>query len=286
MKNIVWLVSYPKSGNTWFRMFLANYKKNGSEPLTLDEIDSNSIASSADDFEDLIGLNPFELTADEVEFYRPDLYRILSTQLEQKGEIEYKKTHDAYTYNSDGEPLFPAEITLKAIYFVRNPLDVCVSYANHSARDVQKTLNLIINEKAKIGSGKDKQLNQKLLSWPGHVQSWEQQQAIPMLFVRYEDMLQNPMETFGSMIRFLDLDYDEERLQKAIAFSDFKLLSQMEKKDGFKEKLQKSESFFWKGKTGTYREYLTEEYIDKIVVYCGETMKQFDYLDPDGKLKV
>ena len=80
MKNITWLASYPKSGNTWFRIFLANYLSNSDNPISLDEIEQTPIASSAIDFEEIVGLNPFELTADEVDLYRPDIYQTLSKE--------------------------------------------------------------------------------------------------------------------------------------------------------------------------------------------------------------
>ena len=286
MRNIVWLVSYPKSGNTWFRMFLANYLKNTQAPASLEEIELTPISSNAVDFEDLIGLNPFELTAEEVDLYRPDLYRILSQNTEKTGEITYKKTHDAYTLNSDGEPLFPEEITRGAVYFVRNPLDVCVSYANHSAGKIDKTLNLIINEEAQVAGNRKGQLRQKLLSWKSHVKSWREQTLIPVHIVRYEDMRLNPVSAFGSIMTFLGFEYDEERLDKALINSDFKLLQQMEQENGFKEKMQKCKKFFWKGKIGNYREHLSEEQVKRIVDYNYDTMKEFGYIDEGGILTV
>ncbi len=200
MKNIVWLVSYPKSGNTWFRMFLANYLKNKPDPISLEEIESTPLSGNAIDFEDVIGLNPFELTPEEVDFYRPDMYRILSHKAEIAGETSYKKTHDAYTVNATGEPLFPEEISRCAVYFVRNPMDVCVSYANHRAGKIDPTLNLLINEEAQVAGKREGQLRQKLLSWKSHVKSWQEQALIPIHIVRYEDMQQNPIATFGSVI--------------------------------------------------------------------------------------
>jgi aryl sulfotransferase len=286
MKNIVWLVSYPKSGNTWVRMFLANYLKNELAPVSLEEIKSAPIAGNALDFEELVGLNPFELTADEVDLYRPDLYRLLSEGLEKTDEILYKKTHDAYTSNATSEPLFPEEISRGAIYFIRNPLDICVSYANHNAEKLHKTVDFLLNEKSYIAGKRNGQLRQKLLSWKCHVQSWMGQSLIPVHAVRYEDMQQKPTETFGSIIKFLNLEYSEERLVKAIVFSDFKLLQQMEQKKGFRERLQYCEQFFWKGKIGNFRDYLSEEQIHRIVEYNYDTMKEFGYIDERGKLAV
>lgn len=286
MNNIVWLVSYPKSGNTWFRMFLANYLKNSVEPLTLQEIQSASISSSAVDFEDTIGFNPFEMTPEEVDLYRPEMYRLLSKEMEENDLPIYKKTHDAYTTNKDGEPLFPEEVSRCAVYFVRNPLDVCVSFANHSAGKIAKKTDFIINEEATLSGKRNGQLRQILLSWKNHIQSWKYQSRIPILFVRYEDMLQKPLETFGTAVRFLDLEYNEERLHKAIIHSDFKLLQQMEQEKGFGEKMQLCQSFFWKGKIGNYRDFLSQEQIDRITDYNYDTMKEFGYIDINGNLTV
>ncbi|MCI1779305.1 MAG: sulfotransferase domain-containing protein [Bacteroidales bacterium] len=286
MKNIVWLASYPKSGNTWFRMFLANYQKDTENPVSLEEIESTSISSNAVDFEEQIGLNPFELFPDEVDLYRPDLYYIQSKEAEKKGGISYKKTHDAYTLNRKGEPLFPANISKGVVYFVRNPLDVCVSYANHSAKKIEKTLDFILDENSSLAGKKGGQLRQILMSWKSHVQSWKNQSVIPIHFVRYEDMLQEPVETFGEIVRFLGFECNEERLRRAIINSDFKNLQRMEQEQGFREKMQLCEQFFWKGKIGNFREYLSEEQVQRIVEYNYDTMKEFGYIDTDGRLTV
>ena len=286
MKNITWLASYPKSGNTWFRIFLANYLSNSDNPISLDEIEQTPIASSAIDFEEIVGLNPFELTADEVDLYRPDIYQTLSKEAKESGKILYKKVHDAYTLNAKGEPIFPDEATHCAIYFVRNPLDVCVSYANHSADNIESKANFILNEEASIAGKKSGQLRQILMSWRSHVNSWKNQNKIWTHFVRYEDMLQKPMETFGGIIQYLGLDYDQENLERAILFSDFKLLQQMEQENGFREKAQVCKSFFWKGKIGNYRDYLSAKQINRIVEYNYDTMKEFGYLDKEGNLTV
>lgn len=286
MKNIVWLTSYPKSGNTWFRMFLSNYLKNSDNPASLEEIEVTPIASSAIDFEEIVGLNPFELTAEEVDFWRPDMYRILSDEYAKNRETCYKKVHDAYTMNANKNPLFPEEVSKCAIYFVRNPLDVCVSFANHSASKIEKTVELVLNENASLAGKKSGQLRQILKSWKSHIKSWQSQSLIPIHFVRYEDMLQKPIETFECIIRFLELEYDENRLKKAILNSDFKLLQQMEKEKGFKEKTQQSKSFFWKGKIGNYKDYLSPEQISRIVEYNYDTMREFEYINKEGIITV
>ncbi|PHR68770.1 MAG: sulfotransferase [Lutibacter sp.] len=285
-KNIMWLASYPKSGNTWFRMFLANYLKNDEEPVSLDEIESTPIASSPVDFEETMGFNPFEMGLDEVDLYRPDMYKIITQDTEDENEVFYKKIHDAYTLNTNNIPIFPAEVSIGAVYFVRNPLDVCVSYANHSSSNIKRKVKLILNEKGDVAGRKTGQLRQIMLSWKSHYDSWKSQTEIPVHIVRYEDMKQTPMETFGAIIKFLKLDYDKERLGRAIVNSDFKLLQQMEAETGFKEKAQFCENFFWKGTIGNYKEHLSEKQIERIVTYSKETMIELGYIDSKGKLTV
>lgn len=285
-KNIVWLASYPKSGNTWFRMFLANYLKNGIEAVSLEEIESTPIASDAVGFEEISGFNPFELSSNEVDLYRPDMYHYLSENEETEAGILFKKTHDAYTLNAHNIPLFPKEVSKGAVYFVRNPLDVCVSYASHGAGKIERTVQFLQNEKAEIAGKKTGQLRQLLFSWKNHIKSWQQQDQIPVHIVRYEDMKQDPVTTFGSIIQFLELDYDEERLKKAIINSDFKLLQKMEQTNGFKEKPQRSKGFFREGKTGNYREHLNEKQIQELAAYHYDTMKEFGYIDTEGNLTI
>ncbi|MEA1877570.1 MAG: sulfotransferase domain-containing protein [Bacteroidota bacterium] len=223
MKNIVWLASYPKSGNTWFRMFLSNYLGDKDEPATLNEIYHSSIVSAAQDFEEELGLNPFEMYGDEVDLYRPELFRILLDYHTDEKEPLFKKVHDAYTLNSKGEEFFPGEVSKAVLYFIRNPLDVCVSYANH----------------------------------------------IPVL-----------------AIRFIGLSDDPDRIKKAIEFARFDRLKDSEKKDGFNEKMQLCENFFWKGKSGYYRDHLTQEQIDQIIESEGEVIRAFDYIDKNGDLTI
>ena len=267
-------------------MFLANYEKDAETPVSLDEIESTPIASSSSDFEEQIALDPFELYHNEVDYYRPDMYRALSKKIEEKEESCYKKVHDAYTLNCNGEPLFPGDVSKCAVYFVRNPLDVCVSYANHGAKKIEKTLKFLLNEEASIAGGSEGQLRQKLLSWGNHVESWKNQSEIPVQIVRYEDMLLSPVETFGGIVRFIGLEYEEERLKRAIYNSDFKQLQQMENENGFKERMQRNKQFFWKGKIGNYRDFLSKEQIDKIVEYNYDTMKEFGYINKNGQLTV
>src|SRR6056297_2681752 len=119
VKNIVWLASYPKSGNTWFRVFLSNLFSESPEPASINDLHHTPIASARQPFDEATGLPSSDMTFEEVDRLRPEVYRY---QAKEAGELQFRKVHDAYTYLEDGSPLFPPDVSKAAIYFIRNPL--------------------------------------------------------------------------------------------------------------------------------------------------------------------
>lgn len=284
MKNIIWLASYPKSGNTWFRTFLANYQGQSEAVQSFDEIAGDAIASSAYDFEEELGLNPFELSPEEVDNLRPEMYRSLSMQATK--EFLFKKVHDAYFPNQKGEALFPEEVSKGVIYFVRNPLDVCVSYANHNKLAADKQYEFLIKSDAAVAGKRRGQLRQRMGTWQEHYFSWVKQQNIPCLVIRYEDMKMKPFETFAAAVRFMGLPYDTAKLESAIANCEFSKLQKIEKEKGFKEKVTGVKQFFWKGEIGNYKDILTEEQRDALIAHSYEAMLELGYIDAERNLLV
>jgi len=55
---IIWLASYPKSGNTWLRIFLTNLRCDGEEPVNINELDGGPIASARALFDEATASNP------------------------------------------------------------------------------------------------------------------------------------------------------------------------------------------------------------------------------------
>ena len=80
------------------------------------------------------------------------------------------------------------------------------------------------------------QLRQKLLSWSLHIKSWTEQDNIPFIVLRYEDMKDNPVKEFSRAMEFTGFEYTREQIQKAVELSTFDKLKEMEKEHGFKEK--------------------------------------------------
>jgi len=278
MGGTIWLASYPKSGNTWFRVFLSNLLGEQDRPADINDLHSTPIASARGIFDDAVGIEASDLTPDEIDRLRPEVYEKLAADAE---ETLFMKVHDAYILVDGKTPLFPKSATKGAIYIIRNPLDVAVSFAHHSAWNYDRSISEMADEKAAFCSKTKRlhnQLRQKLLTWSGHVLSWTEQTAFPVCVLRYEDMKESPAETFGRAVRFADLDHTDEQIEKALSMSTFEELKRQEGEKGFHEKSPASEMFFRKGEVGSWREELTDVQAERIIRDHRAVMERFGYV--------
>jgi hypothetical protein len=284
MSGITWLASYPKSGNTWFRVFLTNLQGNLEEPAGINCLGATPIASTRGIFDEAAGFESSDLTTEEIDRLRPEIYEHIAANAEDN---LFMKVHDAYTWVDKAIPMFPDRATKGAIYFLRNPLDVAVSFAHHSGWDYDRTISNMANEKTAFCSKQKKlhnQLQQKLLSWSRHVLSWVENPGFNICILKYEDMKQNPFETFEKAVKFSGLDHGTDEIQKAIDLSSFEELQRQEKENGFKEKSSPSKLFFRKGKIGSWKEELSDKQVEQIIKDHGQVMRRFGYLDEKGQV--
>ncbi len=283
MSGIYWLASYPKSGNTWFRIVLANLQADQDIPVSINELPT-SIASDRALFDRIAGIESAHLLPEEMERLRPQIYRYL---VQRSADPLLLKVHDAYTYLPCGAPLFPPEISLGVIYILRNPLDVAVSLAAHFDCDLDTAIGYMATDRLTLSSSLEvhrHQLPQKLSSWSGHVLSWMVSSQLKIHLMRYEDMQRDPLTTFTQTIRFLDREDTPEQIKRAIQFSTFTALQQQERSQGFWEKLVGSKPFFRQGQVGRGREILSADQIERILADHHEVMSCYGYLDQGGKL--
>jgi len=284
MNKIYWLASYPKSGNTWTRIFISNYLSDKDEPVDINKIKGGPIASDRDIFDRWAGVEASDLTFDDIADLRPHVYRQMALHI---GHPLYIKVHDACTRNSDGDMLFPADVTGGVVYLIRNPLDVAISYAHHSGRPIEKIVENMCNPDGYVYEDPKRlspQLPQRLLSWSDNVASWADDSGLNVEVVRYEDMKADSEAAFARIVRTLDLDLDQQKLSKAVAFSSFESVREQESASGFRERhIRSDRPFFRQGRTGGWRDELPQELADKIINQNKDVMRRFGYLDDNDQ---
>ncbi len=278
---ILWLASFPKSGNTWLRAFLANYLANRSEPLSLSALELFGFSDAhAWPYEKLSGRPAGLLDEGEVARLRPKVQALFARS---QPDHVFVKTHNALGTLS-GVPMVDQTHTVGAIYIIRNPWDTVVSYADHYGMMIDDAITAFAQPTLTIEpSGSN--VRQYLGNWSGHAASWNNAQWLTLRVVRYEDMMAAPQKTFAGIIDFLSLPIDRKRLKKAIKFSSFRELARQEARNGFAEKSKNAERFFRKGKAGGWREVLTSQQADRLLQDHRAALEHFGYLNPDGSIK-
>lgn len=280
-QGITWLVSYPKSGNTWTRILLANFNANRETPIDINRIELHGrMSAHRPQFDEAIGLPSSDLTAEETDALRPRVFEMAAEQARKAGQSLYVKVHDAYYETSAGEPLFPASVTHKGIYLIRHPLDVAVSYTFHTGlKSFDQMIKQMADPNSYLAGFGQQQLQQKTMDWSGHVLSWTSPKPFPVMIVRYEDLLADTFSVFAKMIAFLELEGadDDGRIERAVEFSRFDRLRSREADVGFGERLESDRTFFRSGKAGDWRQHLTDEQAERICFDHRDVMKKFGY---------
>ena len=276
---IVWLASFPKSGNTWFRCFLSALLTGKVE---INQLQTDGIFSSRHLLDNTFDIDGRLLDEREVKNRMPDVIRFYA---KWQPRLLFCKIHDAYSINEKGQPIIPTDVTHKVIYLMRNPLDVVASYANHNSCSKDHAIKMMNKKngylaRQKNGFNINNQLPQLMYDWSGHVNSWHEQQEIEVLTVRYEDMKHQGLATFSKVIADLGLEVSEADIVKAIELTKFEKLKKAEAEKGFREKSASSPHFFRKGKTGGWKTELNAEQIGLIVAAHSKTMAAFGYEMP------
>lgn len=274
---IIWLASYPKSGNTWTRSFLLHLFMNPKQPFPPDRIGEMSpIDTSSYWLEQVADKQVDTWQEEEVAKLRSPVQHEIA---KRAPDSIFVKTHFAHmTWR--GFPVFNHELTAGAIYIVRNPLDVIASFAAHSNTTLDHIVG-VLNDTDHVLPGAKDQVPHLIGSWSQHVASWTANPGPALHVMRYEDMIEQPAETFGGLVKFLGLNPPPDRLERALNFSSFETLQSLEQSEGFNERTPRQERFFRAGKSGGWRDELNDKQVARIVAAHREQMARFGYV-PQG----
>ena len=274
-KSIVWLASYPKSGNTWTRIFIANYLANRQEPLPINQIHRFGIGDSIANMYHKAAGRQIDVGNIPLTIHLRE--RVLQGVVDNNVDINLMKTHNIRK-TTHGVELIPAKFTRSAIYVMRNPLDMVLSYARHYSFTLERAVEVIGHSENANAPG-PKNVAMFLGSWSEHVRSWTSLSPYPHLVLKYEDMLADPHTEFTKVLKHLGVPIDQERLDRAIEFSSFKELTRQEADSGFIEKPDNTEKFFSKGQSGQWKTDLSQDLVDQICSDHHHVMKRYGYLE-------
>jgi len=279
-KGIVWVASYPKSGNTWIRSIITSIL------YTNDGIFNFELIKQIDQFETLKNFK--FLKKDNIDHYNQlNKMNIVShywleaqKRLIDKNKILFFKTHSAnYEYNN----LFFAnnETTKGCIYIVRDPRDIIISYSKFLGISIEEVVRIIALRENKI-YGPNKKIGVYLTRWDYHVASWIRINK-PKLILRYEDMLSSPRKSIKKIVKYLiddlhfNLKINEDKIDNIARTTSFSKLKENEKTLGFFES-SKNSVFFRAGKQNQWQNILTKNQLLFIEENFKEYMTKYEYL--------
>ncbi len=259
LQRIIWLASFPKSGNTWTRSFLAHYLMPPGEAPDINNLRRFTTADVRQDFFDKAVGRPFVARDfDDWLQVRDKAVRLIAAS---KPTHHFVKTHCQVMRIGPHDLISPA-VTAAAIYLIRNPFDVAPSYARHLGIPIDDAVTTMENEKALNAT--DSRIFEVIGRWDAHLASWTGAPGLPLHVMRYEDMIAEPERAFRALLGFLRVPVKDGPLRKAMRATSFDALRKQEEAQGFIERPPGMERFFAKGQAGAWREDLTPAQIGRI----------------------
>lgn len=277
---IFWLASYPKSGNTWIRMFLRSYFLSSNQKFSLNEKGMLDFEVSNFPTSELLK----NANIDYSNFHNiAKNWVTLQDIINLNGKLNFLKTHNG-NFNLGNYPFTNTDNTIGGIYIVRDPRDVVLSYANHFGVNNDVSTDMLIDEE----NGEqyfDEKLKEKYFrslmgSWSMNYLSWRHYKGRKIHLMRYEDLVKNPKKNFIKMLEYMNsiisINIDQNRISKAVEETAFHKLQKLEDREGFIE-VGKGK-FFRKGKVGEWKEKLDPKLTKKIEDHFRKEMIELDYL--------
>ncbi len=259
---IIWIASYPKSGNTWLRSFICSYYFTDKGSFNFELLRNIEQYPQKKFFSEKI-TKPGEIS----NYWKES----------QKKIIQNKKNYFFKTHNNfmeiNGKSFTDTNLTLGVVYIIRDPRNVITSINNHFNLDYKESLKFMINERKYIHDDREDDYADFhfLSSWSNHYKSWVNAKEFNKLVIKYEDLERNTYNTFFKIINFLNKllkindEPNKKKIQNSINATNFENLKKLEKKYGFNEsvvggKTKEKINFFNMGSSNQWEKVIPEEY--------------------------
>lgn len=259
LQRILWIASYPKSGNTWIRLMLAHLFLPKDVEVDINTIHRFTTSDQRQDFFDRAHGGPFATTDPSV--WIKTRQRAIRLIAASKPPHHFVKTHSKIG-RFEGLPLIPPEVTAGALYLMRNPFDVAISYARHQSVGIDEIVTIMGDPEAT--NGRSTGILESVGRWDDHIRDWLGAPGLRLHKMRYEDMLADTETEMRRLFGFLGAKVTDGALRRAIRKTRFSELQKQEKTKGFSERPEKMQQFFHSGTAGGWRETLTPAQIGRI----------------------
>ena len=291
---ILWLASYPKSGNTWVRTILGQlFHKNLDNTEVFEKSKNIRLYPSRIDFVDLdeyFKLKKFPQEKKKIIFDKTAINWIKSQSiLNLTKDIKILKTHNMLcklNINNKDTSFTDLDNSIGVIHIVRDPRNVITSLINHfSFNNEKQALRFLKNENQTLGLDQNS-IPQLLSSWNNHYNSWKRFPKNNFL-IKYEELILNPKKQISSLIdylkNFFPITISHEEIDKILEYSSFENLKKLEDQGLFDEKAfnittGKYKKFFYLGPKNDWKNRLKYETLKDIQESFHDEMVELDYL--------
>ena len=280
---ILWIASYPKSGNTWLRALLSSYY------FSQDGIFNQKYLKMIDQFPQKSYFKSFnydpKIVTDTSKFWTK-----AQEKINENNKLNFFKTHNILGA-INGNNFTNTQNTMGCIYIVRDPRNVITSLKNHYEMNDDEALSFMMKENKFIydhHSTNDYSDFQFISSWEKNYKSWIDQNILPVKLVKYENLYDKTFEVFKGIIEFINKlsnskkTFDSKKAKNSIKSSTFDKLKNIEESDGFLESiLSKNDSkkipFFHLGPKNDWRKILNKATKEKLENAFKNELKELSY---------
>tara|TARA_B100001057_G_C22779454_1_gene923042 strand:- start:198 stop:1040 length:843 start_codon:yes stop_codon:yes gene_type:complete len=277
---IIWIASYPKSGNTWVRSFLSAYYfcKDGV-------FDIKSLSA----IEDYPNKQFFDQEVKEGEIHKH--WEESQKKILARKKVKFLKTHNSLI-KAFGHDFTQPKYSLGVIHIIRDPRNVITSVKNHNDfSSYEEALKFMQNDNAILNDYKHLKNFAKttiINSWRINYQSWMRNNSYKKLTIKYEDMTENPSKIFKDLVIFIntickfDKSVDSKKFKNAIETTSFKKLQEIENQGKFSENVyslkdNRKIKFFYQGPNNNWRKNLDQNIVKKMNEYYKEDLTKLGY---------
>lgn len=292
MKKCFWLTSYPKSGNTWLRLIVGGLFFTESGKIenfeVLNKVPKFDILKNFEFVKDISFADYKTIFSNKIfneKMFLTYFNYLIEAQKNinlQSGNFGFFKTHNARV--KINEKYYTNEYTSHGfIYLYRDPRDIVISYSKYLGQTYDKTIDFMINGQLRNPKNTAGKIPEIILNWGDHYNSWKQFKNVPNLFLKYEELKDNPIKEISKIADFFETNYKLKienkyiKIQNIAKTTNFNKLQKIEEESFFPESNESPSQFFRKGSSNQWKDYLNDRQLKLILSKFQSEIKELNY---------